>query len=88
MNIADVWLNGKHLSTHVGGFLPFCVNISDDVKYCTSNVLVVRLNNEDNKITGPKPLKQLDFNMYGSVIFFNNSGGIFEFENVWVAISK
>lgn len=67
MNIADVWLNGKHLSTHVGGFLPFCVNISDDVKYCTSNVLVVRLNNEDNKITGPKPLKQLDFNMYGGL---------------------
>lgn len=50
MNIADVWLNGKHLSTHVGGFLPFCVNISDDVKYCTSNVLVVRLNNEDLSI--------------------------------------
>lgn len=67
MNIADVWLNGKHLSTHVRGFLPFCVNISDDVKYCTSNVLVVRLNNEDNKITGPKPLKQLDFNMYGGL---------------------
>lgn len=67
MNVADVWLNGKHLATHLGGFLPFCVDISADVKYSASNVLVVRLDNEDNRITGPKPLKQLDFNMYGGL---------------------
>lgn len=73
MNVADIWINGKHLRTHLGGFLPFSVDISEAVKYDSPNILVVRLNNEDNKITGPKPLNQLDFNMYGGL-----------YRNVWL----
>ncbi len=73
MNVADVWVNGVHLKTHLGGFLPFVVNISQAVKYGSENIVVVRLDNTDNPITGPKPLKKLDFNTYGGL-----------YRNVWL----
>ena len=30
--IADLWVNTKHLTTHVGGYLPFEADITDEVK--------------------------------------------------------
>ena len=40
-HITDVWVNGKHVCTHVGGYTPFSADITD---YLTSgqNVIVVR----------------------------------------------
>ena len=76
MNIAEVWINGKKKITHHGGYLPFVVDISDDVEYTKENVLTVKLNNLDNPVTGPKPLEILDFNTYGGI-----------YRNVWF-ISK
>lgn len=67
MNVADVWLNGQYLLTHVGGYLPFTVDITDHVKPGAENTILVKLDNRDNKITGPKPLKRLDFNTYGGL---------------------
>lgn len=73
MNVADVWVNGVHVKQHLGGFLPFIINIDKVVKYDSLNVLVVKLDNRDNPITGPKPLKELDFNTYGGI-----------YRNVWL----
>lgn len=67
MNVAEVWLNGEKLTTHVGGYLPFTVTLTDKLKWDTSNELIVRLDNRDNPVTGPKPLKDLDFNTYGGI---------------------
>lgn len=64
MNVADVWLDGEPIGHHLGGYLPFVLDISDRVTPGTEGVLAVRLDNRDNPITGPKPLHQLDFNMY------------------------
>ncbi|MCL7937276.1 MAG: glycoside hydrolase family 2 protein [marine benthic group bacterium] len=64
MNVADVWLNGEFLGRHMGGWLPFGFDISDQVAVGRENVVAVRLDNHDNAITGPKPLPQLDFNPY------------------------
>lgn len=66
MNVADVWLNGKHLGQHLGGYLPFAFDVTDDLK-ASGNELVVRINNEDNAVTGPKPAKDLDFITYGGL---------------------
>jgi beta-galactosidase len=41
------------------------------------NVVAIRLDNTDNDITGPKPLKRLDFNMYGGL-----------YRNAWLHISE
>tara|TARA_Y100000034_G_scaffold136654_1_gene214466 strand:- start:28006 stop:30330 length:2325 start_codon:yes stop_codon:yes gene_type:complete len=73
MNIAEVWLNGKKMITHQGGYLPFTIDISKDVFYSKDNTITVKLNNEDNPITGPKPLEKLDFNTYGGI-----------YRNVWL----
>jgi len=64
MNVADVWLNGEHLGRHLGGWLPFGFDVSNVVVPGAENLLAVRLDNRDNAVTGPKPLSQLDFNMY------------------------
>jgi beta-galactosidase len=67
MNEAQVWLNGEFIGTHLGGYLPFTFDLSDKLLFDKDNVLVVKLNNQDNPIIGPKPLKSLDFNTYGGI---------------------
>ena len=73
MNVAEVWVNGEKLIKHIGGYLPFVIDITDVVNYGQSNVVAVKLDNHDNKVTGPKPLERLDFNMYGGI-----------YRNVWL----
>ncbi len=68
MQIADVWVNGKHKTTHNGGYLPFTIDITDDVLFNKDNLIAVRLDNRDNPEVPPgKPLKDLDFCMYGGL---------------------
>ncbi|WP_242156271.1 glycoside hydrolase family 2 TIM barrel-domain containing protein [Aestuariivivens sediminis] len=67
MNRAEVWVNGKKLITHQGGYLPFVVDFTDVALFNEENLIAVRLDNTDNPITGPKPLEILDFNTYGGI---------------------
>ncbi|MFL1013357.1 polysaccharide deacetylase family protein [Flavisericum labens] len=73
MNITEVWVNGKKLIEHHGGYLPFIVNFTNVANFDKENIVAVRLNNQDNPVTGPKPLKILDFNTYGGI-----------YRNVWL----
>lgn len=69
MNVAEVWVNGKKTVTHEGGYLPF---VAPFEPLDGENCVVVKLDNRDNPVTGPKPLKILDFNTYGGI-----------YRNVW-----
>jgi beta-galactosidase len=76
MNVAEVWFNGKKVKTHLGGYLPFSVLLTD-FNSDNENWLIVKLDNRDNRITGPKPLIELDFNTYGGL-----------YRNVWLRIEN
>lgn len=67
MNHSKIWVNGNKVTAHQGGYLPVVMDITNYVNPGEENIIAVRLNNTDNPITGPKPLKILDFNMYGGL---------------------
>lgn len=77
MNYSKIWINGTLVSEHHGGYLPISLDISKYVKQGADNVVAIRLDNTDNKVTGPKPLKRLDFNMFGGL--YRNAS--FSFKN-------
>jgi beta-galactosidase len=67
MNVCDIWVNGQKLISKQGGYLPVVVNFTAVAKTNGANEVLVRLDNRDNPITGPKPMHLLDFNMYGGL---------------------
>lgn len=67
MNVASVSVNGRRVTEHLGGYLPFTIDLTPHLHLGRPNEVLVRLDNRDNEITGPKPLKQLDFNTYGGL---------------------
>ncbi|WP_019026439.1 glycoside hydrolase family 2 TIM barrel-domain containing protein [Colwellia piezophila] len=67
MNKAEVWVNNKKMITHHGGYLPFVIDLSSVLSFDQPNEIVVKLDNRDSLVTGPKPLTRLDFNMYGGL---------------------
>ena len=46
-NIADVWLNGRHLARHAGAFTRFRVELNPALDFTGPNTLVVRADNSD-----------------------------------------
>lgn len=47
--VADIWINGHHVTQHIGGYLPFIVDITDHAYFGDSaNNIVVRADNTDN----------------------------------------
>lgn len=68
MHLADVWINGKHLIQHAGGYTPFVIDVSNHLNYGESNEILIRLDNRNNPIIPPgKPLETLDFCYYGGI---------------------
>lgn len=62
MHLADVWINGKHIGQHAGGYTPFVFNVTDNIKFSSDNEIVVRLDNRNNPLIPPgKPVEKLDF---------------------------
>ena len=59
---ADVYLNGKKLAHHDGGYSTWRVNITDDIEL--SNLLVVAVDNSANETVYPQ---MADFTFYGGI---------------------
>lgn len=67
MNFAEVYLDDEKIAEHLGGYLPFTVDLTNKVTPGQTHQLLVKLDNRDNAISGPKPLHLLDFNTYGGL---------------------
>lgn len=68
MITADIWINGRHILQHTGGYLPFTIDLSDDIVFGQKNVISIRLDNNDNPQIPPgKPINSLDFCYYSGI---------------------
>jgi len=67
MNTSEYWVNGTLVKSHKGGYLPAVFDFTDVANLGGENTIYVRLDNNDNRETGPKPMVTLDFNMYGGL---------------------
>lgn len=68
MHLADVWVNGRHLTQHSGGYTPFVVDVTGLLHADRANEILVRLDNRNNPLIPPgKPLEALDFCYYGGI---------------------
>ncbi len=63
-SIANVFINGKHIGEHRGGYSAFVFEITDLVNYGKDNRLLVRVNNAEQ--LDVMPLVG-DFNFYGGI---------------------
>ncbi|MEN9700654.1 MAG: hypothetical protein RLZZ301_1852 [Bacteroidota bacterium] len=73
MHTANVSLNGQLIGSHVGGYLPFEVDLSEELQD-SANVLEVFLDNrEDSTIPPGKAIKALDFYYHAGI-----------YRNVWL----
>ena len=69
MQVAEISLNGKPVTTHFGGYQPFTIDLTSLLGPAgTHNSIVVKLDNSDNPEVPPgKPQNQLDFCYFGGL---------------------
>lgn len=68
MQDAIIYLNGAEISRHTGGYLPFYINLSDDLEYGRDNEILVRLDNRENSNNHPgEPLSEPGFLWYSGL---------------------
>ncbi|UKJ07492.1 glycoside hydrolase family 2 protein [Solitalea lacus] len=69
MQTASIWINGKFVMQHRGGYTPFMIPLNGYIDPNATNEIIVRLDNTDDKNTPPgKPLASLGF-LYWSGIY-------------------
>ena len=69
MSVAQVYINGTLHTTHLGGFLPFSVDITDAVTYGGENTIAVRLDNTKHKDIPPERSDdvEIDYCLFGGI---------------------
>ena len=80
MGKCAVWLNGKKIAEHFGGYLPFAVDITDSLAPGADNVVAVLADNSDDPTFPPgTPQKNLDFTYMGGIyrdVYLIQTGGV------------
>ena len=68
MGKSRVFVNGKLLAEHFGGYLPVVVDVTDAIKWGEDNVVAVWADNSDDPSYPPgKPQDMLDFTYFGGI---------------------
>lgn len=68
MGKSEVYLNGKLIKKHYGGYLPVIADITDGIEWDSENVIAVKAENSDDP-TYPvgKPQSLLDYTYFGGI---------------------
>lgn len=66
MNKMEISLNGELIKEYQGGYLPVVIDLTSHLK-SGINTIAVRLDNQNNIETGPKPYHMLDFCMFSGI---------------------
>lgn len=67
MHQTSLFVNDIKIKEHVGGYLPFSVDISDHIRSGKNQISLEVLNTDNSIIPPGKPLSGLDFNYYGGI---------------------
>ncbi|UAY55524.1 glycoside hydrolase family 2 protein [Arachidicoccus terrestris] len=68
MQIADVWINGRFVKRHQGGYLPFTLDLTDRLNYGKKNTIFIKVDNRASPLIPPgKPVTKLDFIYYSGI---------------------
>ena len=69
MGKCKIWLNGKLVAQHKGGYLPIVINaVNNQVNYNSENIIAIMADNSDDPEYPPgKAQYVLDFNYYGGI---------------------
>jgi beta-galactosidase len=67
MHKSIIFVNEIKIKEHVGGYLPFSVDLTDHLKEGNNEITIEVSNGDDSTIPPGKPLKGLDFNYYGGI---------------------
>ena len=68
MQQSDIWINGKLISQHKGGYTPFSIDLTGVVSNNKSNEIIVRLDNRAGRdFPVGKDLKKMGFNYWSGI---------------------
>lgn len=68
MGKSRVYVNGKQLAEHLGGYLPVVVDITDAIDWSGKNIVAVWSDNSDDKSYPPgKAQRVLDYTYFGGI---------------------
>ena len=68
MGISKIWINGKLVNTHYGGYFPVHLDISEYIDIEKENTIAVYADNSNNSLYPPgKPQELLDFTYFGGM---------------------
>lgn len=66
MQSTEIWINGKMVMTHEGGYTPFNVDISDSIHYDQANTIAVKIDSRANASFAPGKTNP-DFQYWGGI---------------------
>jgi hypothetical protein len=66
MQRADVWVNGIHVASHVGGYTPFVIDVTDVLEPRGVNVIAVRADSRPDRRWAPGKTG-VDFRYFGGI---------------------
>lgn len=68
MGKCKVWVNGKQVAEHFGGFLPVIADVTSCVQFGKDNIIAVCADNSDDPMYPPgKAQDMLDFSYFGGI---------------------